>query len=1079
MTLFLGSCQKDTQNKSSNSSTHSQSTSKIRLKKIPASQSNITFNNFIKENQKVHFFIWNFIYQGAGVAIGDINNDGLQDIYFSGNMASDKLYLNKGNFQFEDISSSSGIEDRLWSTGVTMVDINADGLLDIYVCKNFFLLQEGVRKNKLFINNGDLTFTEKAPTYGIDDAGYSVQANFLDADNDGDLDLYLVNQPMDQYAAQMAKKETLKKLPFSDKFYRNNNGKFSDETEKLKLKNRSYGLNALASDFTDNGWSDIYISNDYNQGDQFMINNGQMNFSNEIQSRLDHTSFYSMGSDVADINNDGWLDFMTLDMAFGDHYRSKTNMESMRPELFWKLVNEGNHYQYAVNNLQLNDGHGYFSEIAHLSGVSHTDWSWSPLFIDLDNDSYKDLLISNGLLKDLRNNDFLNTVRKVNSGDLSSMPFEQINALAPSTPVSNYAFQNQGDLTFKNVSSTCGFSEKGFSSGMAYGDLDNDGDFDIVINNSNAPASIFENTNISKNNYINIKLKGKHNNTNGIGAKVKVHYDGNVQAGDMITVRGYMSSSQDMLSFGLGQNSKVDSVIVYWDHVTQSLILNPKINTVLNIDYESTKAPRTAHTNNIQLAKNTKLIDYKHKENEHDDYASQVLLPHKLSQNGPYISVGDITGDNREDVYIGGAKGQAGQFFTQTLEEDFKSSPLGNAADENLQNHFVHLNGDENLDLIMANGGHEKENSSFNIFSNIRKALRPVLLPTSAVNDAQVILAEDFNGDGKKDLFIGGRSVPGNYPQPADSYIFLNVNGQYSNKTAEIAPDLNALGLVTDAIADDVDLDGDMDLLIVGEWMPLTLFINENGQFKKQEIDIFGHNSNAWWWSIEKGDFDKDGDNDFLIGNLGLNNKFHPSPSKPFQIFASDFDNNGDNDVVLAKMIDNKTFPVRGRECSTEEMPFISEKFKDFDAFAKASLVDIFSEQKLNEALNYKIKTFESIYLENKGSNNFVAKSLPIQAQFGPIKDFCVLDFNKDGNKDFIFGGNHYPVEVETVRYDANKGGVCLGDGIGHFKFISASESGIYLNQDVRDLEIINMNNKLYLLATVNDGELISIPITQ
>lgn len=1075
--LIIG-CENEPQQKKGNSSANSiSSENHISFKKIPASQSKINFSNTIKENKRVHYFIWNFIYQGAGVAIGDINNDGLQDIYLSGNMVSDKLYLNKGNFEFEDISAKAGIEDKLWSTGVTMVDVNADGLLDIYVCKNFFLLQESVRKNKLFINNGDLTFSQKADEYGLADPGYAVQSNFFDADNDGDLDMYLVNQPMDQYASLLAKKETLVKLPFTDKFFRNDNGKFTDITEESRLKNRTYGLNALVSDFTGNGWSDFYVCNDYNRGDQFMINNGQLKFSNEIRSRINHTSFYSMGADAADINNDGWIDFLTLDMAFGDHYRSKTNMESMRPDLFWKLVEDGNHYQYAVNNLQLNQGYGFFSEIAHLSGISHTDWSWSPLFIDLDDDGLKDLLISNGLLKDLRNNDFLNSVRSGGTVKLNELSFEQINAMAPSTPVSNYAYRNKGQLKFEDVSSSTGFNEKGFSTGMAYGDLDNDGDMDVVVNNSNALASVFENTNSSGNNYLNVKLSGKYYNKNGLGAKVKIFYDDQIQAADMVTVRGYMSSSQDMLHFGLGKCSTVDSVIVIWDHLSRSKIKNPAINKVLTIDYESTKEKSSEALESKSLNTNSKLLAFTHKENSFDDYKSQVLLPHKLSQNGPYISKADINNDGLDDLFIGGAKGQRASTFIQKADGQFEEDMVGLINDENLQSVFTDFDGDGNLDLLISNGGHENDKNTLTYFKNENGKLSLNEENKVNIGDGQVMLSEDFNGDGTPDIFVGGRSIPNSYPKPADSYLFINENGVLKDRTEEFASEFKSLGLVTDAITDDIDNDGDQDLIIVGEWMPITVFKNEGGKFRKQEINMFNHNSHAWWWSIEKGDFDNDGDTDFLLGNLGLNNKFHASPKKPFQIYADDFDGNGDHDVVLAKMINDKTFPVRGKECSTEEMPFISEQFKNFDAFAKASLVDIFSESKLNAATSYNIKSFSSLYLENTGSENFKSHVLPIETQFGPIKDFQVLDFNNDGNLDFIFAGNHYPVEVETVRYDANKGGVCLGNGKGEFSFLPPIESGIYLDGDIRDLEILIVKNKRYLLATVNDGELISIPL--
>ncbi len=1056
--------------------------SNIQLQKLTPQETGINFSNRIKENSKLHAFIWNFIYQGAGVAIGDINNDNLPDIYFSGNMVSDKLYLNKGNFKFEDISLSSGIQDKLWSTGVTMVDVNSDGLLDIYVCKNFFLLQKGVRTNKLFINNGDLTFTEQAKDYGLDDAGYSIQSQFFDADNDGDLDMYLVNQPMDQYAAQYAKPETVKKLPFSDKFFINENGKYKDVTYKKNLLNKSYGLSAIASDFNKNGNIDLYLCNDYDNGDKFYMNNGNATFKNEISERIDHSSYYSMGSDAADINNDGLLDFITLDMAFNSHYRSKTNMKSMQPEKFWSLVDEGNYYQYPVNNLHVNNGQGYFSEIAHFLNISHTDWSWSPLFVDLDSDSNNDLLISNGLLRDLRNNDFINTNLQNGKFEVNQSNYQSVLNTIPSTPVANFLYQNNGHLNFKNETNSSGFYEKTFSSGMAYADLDGDGDMDIVINNTNAQASIFKNQSQHKN-YINIKLKGSDKNTSAIGATIELFSGDLHQIASTNNARGYMSSSEMITHFGLNNRNRVDSIVINWNNLQSTSIINPAINQKIIVDFKKESKRKRRITTTKTNSSGTLSIPYTHQENQFDDYKKQVLLPHKLSTNGPFITKADFNKDGLVDLFFGGAANQSSELFIQNKKGEFtlSSQPVfkNHRKHEDLMSVAFDLENDGDLDIYVVSGGGEfDEDSKNNIdriyinngsghFSNYKGNL-------SFTNfDGQCVVTGDFNNDSYEDIFIGGRSKPGEYPNASPSKIVINNAGILSDQSSQWNTSLKSLGMVTDAQARDFDQDGDLDIIVVGEWMAPTILINTDGKFEIKPL-ISDQNLNGWHWSIDSGDFDSDGDQDLVIGNLGLNNKFKASPKKTFQIFAGDLDDNGDHDVVLAKMFRDKLIPVRGKECSTQEMPFVSEKFKTYDAFARATLIDIYTPEKLSTAFNKTIENFQHLYIENLGGNSFKVDALPHMTQIGTIKDFIVQDFNGDGNLDFLYGGNHYSTEVETVRYDANKGGLCLGDGKGKFTSVALKNSDLYLRGDVRDLEIINIKRQNYVIATVNNDKLIT-----
>lgn len=1059
----------------------------IKFNKIDAEHSGIFFNNRIQENERLHCFIWNFIYQGAGVGIGDINNDGLPDIFFCGNMVSDKLYLNKGNFRFEDISKTSGIDNRLWSTGVNFVDINSDGLLDIYVCKNFFLLQEGVRKNKLYINNGDLTFTEKAEEYGIADPGFSIQSYFFDAENDGDLDLYLVNQPMDQYAAQLAKPESLARLPFSDKFYRNDNGQFIDITQELGFTNKSYGLSAAIADYDNNGYQDIYLCNDYHHGDKLYMNYGNLEFREEIKSRINHSSFYSMGSDVDDINNDGLFDFITLDMAFNDHVRSKTNMESMRPKRFEELVSEGNHYQYAVNSLQLNCLDGHFKEIAHYAEISHTDWSWTPLLADFDHDGHSDLVISNGILRDLRNNDFVTGMRSSGQFSVGANNYQEVINSIPSTPVSNKVFRNKG-MKFEDMTKGSGIEEPGFSSGMAYGDLDGDGDYDLVINNSNSRAGVFENLSQAKPNYIKLKLQGDKKNINAIGSTVHVYFDNKSISKNIQTARGYMSSSTSDITIGLPEETQIDSLIVIWDHRHKSKVIKPQLNSTITISKLQDSKPHRPFSNkqNTGIIQETKLLEYIHTENNYDDYASQVLLPHKLSQNGPGLTVVDLNSDNLEDIIIGGSIGHQPQLFLQNKNGSFTSPSFGNAqmfADMECLNSLVFdadNDGDKDIYFVSGGGQHitsSERNEDLLLTNDNGKFSQSMIELSDSRLDGQSAVSFDFNNDGLTDIMIGGRSVPMAYGQKADTRILINTEKGFIDKTQTYCPELMELGMVTDIIKTDINNDGDIDFIICGEWMPIKLMINKGNEFELQDLNPGGQAPVGWWWKLAAEDFDKDGDMDLIATNIGENNKFHPNFEKTLKLYSGDLDENGDHDVVLAKAYNNRIVPVRGRECSSEEMPFVSEKYTDYSSFAAASLEDIYGQEHLDQSVYLEANSFSHYYFENLGNLNFKALQLPEELQMGCIKDILIYDINKDGFSDFFYAGNHFPVEPETVRYDGGGLGACTYSPEGHFEWVSYNRLGVFHNEDQRDLELISIDGTDYLLLTTNNGALYSFKI--
>ncbi|MCL6296390.1 VCBS repeat-containing protein [Jejuia spongiicola] len=1042
----------------------------------------IDFNNTIKESEKVNHLYYNQIYSGAGVAIGDINNDGLPDIFFCGNQVSDRLYLNKGGFQFEDITKKSrAARNSGWSWGVTMADVNNDGYLDIYVSRNGDSMDPEERKNQLYINNKDLTFTESAMQYGLADAGFSSQAVFFDMDNDGDLDMYQVNQLPDarlfkRYINIPKKRE----IYYSDKLYRNDNGRYRNVSKESGISEAlTYGLSVSATDFNNDGWVDLYVANDYDEPDVMYYNNGNGTFKNVIDKNLKHISQFSMGTDTGDINNDGLMDLITLDMASDDHYRSKTNMGSMSTEEFYKIVNSGRHYQYMANTLQINNGNGSFSDVASIAGIAKTDWSWAGLLVDLDNDGYKDIIVSNGVKKDVRNNDFLTGLsEKLNTG---SQDFLSMAKLAPSVPLANHAYKNTGGLKFDKVTKDWGFSTPSFSSGMAYGDLDNDGDLDVVVNNMEASAFVYENK--ATGNFFEISLKGADENKFGYGAKAIIHHNGKTQIAENTVTRGYLSSVESGLFFGLGKDVEVEKVEVIWPDGKTNVFKNVSANSELTVKYS--KAENTSKTNDeketllTQVEPTSLGLAFTHKENEFNEFQEEVLLPHNISQNGPFTAVGDVNGDNLEDLFVSGAAGQRGILYLQNKEGSFEESKFqpweNDKASEDLEALFLDVDNDDDLDLYVTSGGSEYKRGN--------KLLKDRLYLNNGIgefvksNDAlpniyessQSIKASDIDKDGDLDLFVGTRLISGKYGFPASSFILMNNNGRFSLAPDKVASALKNIGMVTDAVFTDIDKDGDDDLMIVGEWMEITILENDSGTFVNSSEEYELNGTRGIWWSVTASDLDNDGDDDYIIGNLGKNNKFKASKEHPFKVYANDFDNNGTNDIILAKFYKDDYVPLRGRECTSQQMPYVADKFKDFHSFASSKLVDILPEDKVEEAVVYEINSFESIILINE-NGKLVKNSLPIQAQISPIKSALVLDFNKDGFKDIITVGNHYGVEVETTRYDAGIGNVLLGDGKNKFKKLSPLESGFYVPQDSRNISSITQPNKSLIIVANNNS---------
>jgi len=1087
------------------------------FRQVSSSHSGIHFNNLIKETDSINPIDVTNIYNGGGVGVADFNNDGLPDLYFTASLVSNELYLNKGNLKFENITKDAGVAgDGKWSRGVSVVDINNDGWMDIYVCASMDHNPEK-RRNLFYINQGADSkgvphFKNMAKEYGLDDTTHTTMAAFFDYDNDGDLDVYLaVNQIIkENNPAIFRPKIKDGSYPSTGRLFRNDFSEtlkhpvFTNVSKQAGVTIEGYGHGVTIADINQDGWKDIFVTNDFNSNDLLYINNHDGTFIDKATEYLKHTSANGMGQDVIDINNDGLSDIVELDMSPEDNYRKKMMLGSNSYQTFQNSDYFHYQYQYVRNSLQLNQGFTVkandsigdpiFSDIGYLAGISETDWSWCPLVADFDNDGFRDMVITNGFPKDITDHDFITFRNQASNIATKEYTLSQI----PQVKIHNYGFKNNGDLSFRNVTDEWGLNINSFSNGAAYADLDNDGDLDVIVNNIGDEAFVFENMQNKQQpapHYLNIHLKGASPNVNGLGTWIEIYYHGSKQVYEQTPYRGYLSSVQLDPHFGLDSFSHVDSVVIKWPVGKKQVLSNVKADQTLIVNERdanqnySWNIPTVLTNNYFKDITQSLGINFKHQQKDYVDFNIQKLLPHKFSEYGPAIAAGDINGDGLDDIVAGGSS----LFGITTLLQQNNGKFLQKMLPTNISDArkifqdmgitLFDADGDGDLDMYVASGGYESKpnsdayadrfyvNDGKGNFKQDTTAFPPNFTSKSCTR------AVDYDKDGDLDLFVAGRVEPGNYPKPVSCFIYRNDSDKghikFTDVTSSVAKDFINIGLVCDALFTDFDNDGWQDIIMAGEWMPLTFFKNDKGVFKNITANTGIANQKGWWNSIAPGDFDNDGDIDYIVGNLGANTFYKASDQFPVGIYAKDFDNNGSFDAFPTLYLPEsqqdrtkKEYPAQNRDDIVKQMIGMRSKFQNYKSYATATIDQVFSKEQLQGAIILKANNLKSSYLRNDGNGKFSITELPIQAQLSVLNGMVVDDFDDDGNLDVVINANDYGTDVSIGRYDAMNGLMLKGDGKGNFQSLSIMQSGIFIPGNGKGLVKLRGKEGKYLLAS-------------
>lgn len=1064
------------------------------FKRMPADSTGINFSNNLAFDEKFNIYTYRNFYNGGGVALGDINNDGLLDIFFTSNQEENKLYLNKGNFQFVDITKQAGVGGtKAWSTGVSLADVNGDGWLDIYVC-NSGDVDGDDKENELFINNRNLTFTESASQYGIADRGFTTHAVFFDYDRDHDLDLYILNNSYQAIGSfNLRKNERPKRDSLGgDKLFKNDNGHFSDVSEEAGIFGSiiGFGLGVTVGDINKDGWLDIYVSNDFFERDYLYVNNHNGTFRECLPEQMKSISGASMGADMADINNDAWPDIFVTEMLPETNDRIKTVTTFENWDRYQNNVNNDYYHQFTRNMLQLNNRDSSFSEVGRLCNMEATDWSWGALMFDVDNDGLKDVFVANGIYQDLTNQDYLQYVssEEVVQSVVSNkqVNYKKLVELIPSTPVSDYMFQNLGDLTFVNKAKEWGIGEPNFSNGAAYGDLDNDGDLDLVVNNVNSVASVYKNEAnrmYPRNRYLKFKLIGEGANQFAVGSKIEITHKDKKFYIEHLPNRGFESSVDFDPNIGLGELDTVENIFIEWPDGRVTELWNVSTNQTLKVEQKNAKI-RTRFSDRktaLLMERAESPVICKHVESNFVDFDRERLIYHMLSTEGPRFSKGDVNGDGLEDFYMGGAKNSPGTLFVQNSFGGFESTNKElferDKISEDISSVFFDADNDHDLDLYVCSGSNEFSSSSSaladRLYLNDGQGIftkSKQVLPTSTFESSSVVKSIDYDNDGDQDLFVGIRSKLFSYGIPVSGYILNNDGkGNFANVSNEIAPELKAVGMVTDACWVDIDNDRDPDLVLVGEFMPVKIFINENGRFSDVTTQYGLDKLNGWWNRILPSDLDKDGDIDFVVANHGLNSRFKASVERPISMYVNDFDNNGTVEQIICTYNGDKSYPLPLRHDLMSQIPSLKKKYLKYESYKDVTIFDIFTKAQMEGATVLYANEMASGVLLNKGKGSFAFHRLPVEAQYAPMFAVHVDDFNEDGKLDILMGGNLYNAKPEVGRYDASYGVLMSGDGKGNFSTIPIEQSGLSIDGQIRDFMEINTSKGSFLLVARNN----------